>query len=1076
MSSIHSSCAINSLMKRPCCIISLFLDRTISPRLGSSSRRLRSKIGTSAVYSRSYSNISLTNSVVPVTRYGYKLTPPRSSRSIHSSIPPPATSAPIPHSTTTQTTSPDPSVVDIELLQSLYDRKEYTSVFDAYRSFRAVHDVIPFEIYNLMLKVCVDIADLSAAEVIFADIMKIYPPPSADPSKPIPEYDNQIPMEVFQSYANVALHISRESLKLEDLLNFSSGCGEILKEYNVKDPTVWTTLVDSLLVGYGKHYGGRYQLQCGTVAVELLNQMEQNKISVSHSAWLQRLVKAHGYRQDHSTVIKLLRSFSNSSSINFSEIEKSLIYSTFIAAISRCGKATTAYNLTQKILNKKIPPTVEALWCLMTVFARDGNRQVVESLHEIFVSIYDVHQDGEFDLYSPVLELYATLLRKDRFSRHFTMEDSESRRELHPRWVDILTQMKEKEIRFDQDIYEKVITCHVFSNYDDYARFPMNAASAMLEEMIDSGIPPTEYAFHTVMRGYVNTREPIGYSRKKEKVIKAFIDAMKSVNLTPTSETYSIWMLCFLPQRKLVQQLPWSLPSLKTAEKEMMESGIEHTSQSMDAMLRVLGANHYFNEMYQRFHSMPEQNITRSSHTFFTVLHACKDYPYSAQYALTIIYPELLKQEEIELDSTLYHTLIACCVSSNDMDLAWSLFNEMKSKQLNPTITIYNYLLKLYLFYQDRRGQDVLLEMRDNKITYDATTYYHLLTYFTKINPDKDKLNEVLKMIGEQNKKVDMLVEAAGENFQLPSSLLSMPIEFPPKETSETSIPDEYSFLIDDLSLPAGIESDVVQNDADSLQTETQPLTSDIIELPDLKSFIFDTKESRIAPKINIDNRMQLKILQAYTDSNDIPQAIRLFSDILFTYQSQVMKRTSKSIAYRHQLSEGSSLIPTSPYHHVNVQELPRYLSFPPKIVNAHPSFPGNLYLPRDVATATWLTCNVLLSNSHLQTEPSQSQISAVKLPIIKHRKLMVEYKNTVDMSNQEIARMLFMRSFMILKKSVGTRVIGRFTWVRDLSKRLGLEKGVQNARLDQMDQEEKEQIMRRKEFVRESSGVEDVE
>ncbi|KAL7750278.1 hypothetical protein RI367_004451 [Sorochytrium milnesiophthora] len=654
-----------------------------------------------------------------------------------------------------------------------------------------------------------------------------------------------------------------------------------------------------------------------------------------------------------------------------------------------------------------------------------------------------------FDLYSAMLYCYALALKADRFKRHQSLDDYLDRRLIHVAWCRLVTEARMLQWSLNIEGYESLLTCYVYGNYDDYNLFSLTHVSRFLEEMLSRGIFPTRHVIHTIIRGYVNTLEKYLDYRTRARFVSEYMEFLTSCGYDPTAETYSIYFLTYLPRRRLKNPLPTVTQSLRRTEQLMFDAGVAHTTESMNTLLRVYGAHQMYREVNDHFMSMAEHQVPRNARTYATVLRACQVSRFSAQYALQTVYPEMLRDPNVgPMDWTMYHTVMACAVTAQDHKLAWQLYEDMCTQRQPITHSIFNYLLKLTLFNdQPAKAEYLLTEMWRRRMFFDATTYYHLLTYFTRVQHSPNTVFLLLQRLHQQNEMAQLW------QHELAHSTTNTPVVGKSGAgTMEGDIDSSLSMDVDALTTDEAMGYDedgqAVQNVVYRPPPKADAL-EDVLKLPPKLPYprVGNISQHQRPVYVSVDTRMRLKIIQHHLAYDGIKPALKNFNSLVNDFALVMLNRQMMTRVYRNRFAP--DLESTAYGKYPNKLLSPNVLHLRP--LNGQP---GSLFMGKDVATATWLLCNHLLTtlkNSH--------RLPTIRTVEPEYARVHGRYRNLTERLRSEdfrlhgrpmflVARRVFCFAYRVLKRYVGTRSMSSFEWVIDLARKLAIRSGDLEPRL----------------------------
>ncbi|KNE67629.1 pentatricopeptide repeat domain-containing protein [Allomyces macrogynus ATCC 38327] len=819
---------------------------------------------------------------------------------------------------------------------------------------------------------------------------------------------------------------TEEHLDLADTLVF---LGEVLHDRRASWD-MWAVLLDRATAQYVHDEAGERWRTMGRTALTLMDQCRaaarENRFAVDEETLTLLTIRALGLMGD----LDALNAHAGYHDLPEGFLISSAMATQWIAAFARAGDFERGRQLFVAAVQRRETPALEAAYTLMATCAYEGKVATCMDLHSAFLDVYGttVH-DGTFDLYSPLIEACRIALVKDRFKRHPTHDEYTHRISVIKVFFDARHRMRELAIPIREQSHESILTCLVFANYDDHLRYPMTLAAQALEEMLADGYIPTEYAFHTLMRGYANNKESI-HSLDRAALITRYMDVMRACQVPVTATACSILILSLMPRKTLKNRRPFVIQRIKEVERDMLRWGVRHNRASLHALMRTYGAHREYSEVYRVLDAMPKHDVQRDAASYFTVFHACHDAPASAHYALQVLYPQMLR-DGVAADANLYHTLLACCVTVNNDALAWQLYEDMVHRAgIEPTHSVLNYMLKMALYNKHvARAQFILDEFSLRRMYYDPTSFYHLMTYFTRIEPDEKRVQALFERMREQSKLFAQYTELSASMTATPAA----------SATADSADADALNVVADPPSLRRIPASD----------EPNQPMLIVLPPIPRLPPL--GVPEAQQPIEILVDTRLNLKALQAYIMDKQYGQAFSTYCNLLCDFHVALLHKFAMSKQYRtevalaaahDQLTVGHS--PTLTY---------KVLTYPPRIVNYNPynNATGSLYLPRDVATATWIMCNALLDlpESHVpQSMPPlryvylhrgldphpvpADQVAEQYLSMIRYRTLPVAGRHRLA-----VARVLFRSAIRVLRSYLGFNTILRFAWVRDLMARL---------------------------------------
>ncbi|KAJ3348255.1 hypothetical protein GGF32_006339 [Allomyces javanicus] len=820
---------------------------------------------------------------------------------------------------------------------------------------------------------------------------------------------------------------TEEHLDLADTLVF---LGHVLHDRRASWD-MWAVLLDRATAQYAHDEAGERWRTMGRTALTLMDQCRaaarENRFAVVEVTLALLTIRALGLMGD----VDALNAHAGYQDLPEGFLASPAAVTQWIAAYARAGDFERGRKLFVTAVQRRETPALEAAYTLMATCAYEGKVATCMDLHSAFLDVYGttVH-DGTFDLYSPLIEACRIALVKDRFKRHPTHDEYTHRINVIKVFFDARHRMRELAIPIREQSHESILTCLVFANYDDHLRYPMTLAAQALEEMLADGYIPTEYAFHTLMRGYANNKESI-HSLDRAALITRYMDVMRACQVPVTATTCSILILSLMPRKTLKNRRPFVIQRIKEVERDMLRWGVRHNRASLHALMRTFGAHREYSEVYRVLDAMPKHDVQRDAASYFTVFHACHDAPASAHYALQVLYPQMLR-DGVAADANLYHTLLACCVTVNNDALAWQLYEDMVHRAgIEPTHSVLNYMLKMALYNKHvARAQFILDEFSLRRMYYDPTSYYHLMTYFTRIEPDEKRVQALFERMREQSKLFAQYTE-------LNASMTATPA------TSTAAAGSADTDALDIVADPPSLRRIPASDEPN------QPMSIVLPPIPRLPPL--GAPEAQQPIEILVDTRLNLKALQAYIMDKQYGQAFSTYCNLLCDFHVALLHKFAMSKQYRTEVALAAA------HDQVTVGHSPtltyKVLTYPPRIVNYNPynNATGSLYLPRDVATATWIMCNALLDlpESHvpksmpplryvylhrgLDPHPVPAdRVAEQYLSMIRYRTLPVAGRHRLA-----VARVLFRSAIRVLRSYLGFNTILRFAWVRDLMARL---------------------------------------
>ncbi|KAJ1511111.1 hypothetical protein HMI54_001040 [Coelomomyces lativittatus] len=715
--------------------------------------------------------------------------------------------------------------------------------------------------------------------------------------------------------------------------HFLRGVNHVLQDYiltyNFAPQTIWDSLLNTILYVFIKDLTHQRLRTIHVLALELV-QVYKHRFPTSFNAehvfvWELRI---HSFLQHHERVHAMYETYV-SSPLQMS----TTVHNAFIQAFARMNEFQKAIERFQQ--HQSVHPlTLESAYTLLMYCARQKDVLTCKSWLDTFLPLFEPHvliaQDPpSFNLYLPFIECCREALTYQRFDR-FTMSSYSL---LTYRWkvaelfMQAVHAMERLGMPKDQQCYESMLTCYTYANYDDYLKFSISKTLQVFVDMKENGVPLSPYAFQTVMRAFANTSEPLD-ALERPKLIEKYMDFMRQEKLLVDARTYSIYFYSYLHvvKEKSLPSYTESLLELKAKEEEMLNQGIQHTHESLHALMRVYGAMHAYEKMQSLFDAMPSMGLIRTEETYFTMFHGASSSETNATLALDTLLP-FMEQDQVAFSNQLMHTLFHCCTVSNHVALASELYEKLNTPTLQLTPTILNYLLKLSI--RNRLYKDVqffLDEFHRRKWFFSAATYYHLMHLYTVIVPNEGQIKALFLRIQEQMKLVEQFQH--GVLTQEPLMHASTPLETNTKEGS--SIPFRSK-------LPPSDES------------KEHLVIPPLLPLP-----AYDSPPDQHPIPILSDTRLYLKAMQMFLYENDLPNAVNSYSNILIDFHLCLLHRYAIAQMY----------LSNTPMHakmHVTGEQM---LSYPPRIVEYSPmnTHVGSLYLPEDIAKATWLLCSAILS------------------------------------------------------------------------------------------------------------------
>jgi hypothetical protein len=856
-------------------------------------------------------------------------------------------------------------------------------------------------------------------------------------------------------------NIAQKASKLKDIVYFQQATGQFLKilfipgnhdvevnriaklvgsvlvKHSPHSVDLWKQLIIGLLGLYGRDEGNGRMLLTGKTALELIKLFTKNspkaKLDVATEIELDLLrIRAYGYCQDAQSVKSIVNSLNKRKISEFYPEYLVPYYTETISAFARANDFESSVKLFTESLTQTILPKVEAAYTMLMYGAYKGLLSHCLELQSALLDAYGpVKHDSGFDLYTPIMFCCARLMLENRFARGSSENEYLLRLSAMKAFSAAYDSLKKQSIPMTEEAHETTILGLVLGNYDDHVRFPLKLASQALENMIADGFEPTRFAFHTVMRGYANSLEHIP-TFERVTFITRFIEIMESCGISASAETFSILFLSFIPKGPIKPKSAQIMEKLMESENHMESSGVRHTYQSIHALLRAYGANEAFNIVYQLLDRMSSvHGLPRTHETYECVLRASKKLPSTSRYALAVLYPRMT-QEGIVPSIDMIHTLLICCSKSENEDVAWDLYEELGTRQCELSHTTLNTLLRLCLLNRNiAKANFVLEEFSRRKMFLDATSFYHLLTYFSRVAPDKNKTLDTLDLLRRQ---ADLAKEYEAIVRSNPSTV-----------TGADNL--EQAF---DEGTPIPHRPSVASTTYSS-QLHSELTIPDLLPMPSLRA-----PQSKRPSYVQCDSRLQLKLLQGCLQHGDLENAFKTYSNLLIGFHVSILHRYA---AARHYIDESKSMITkeSTGFGHVPNLNCP-ILSYPPKVLQYNPynSAAGGLYLAKDIATATWLMATMLaetapeilphtfpplryvyLDDTTHKGEDSRKEFADEKtsrsfLDSVRTKSLPVSGRHRVA-----VARLVFRNCIRLLNSYLPFSTILLFEWVVDLMARL---------------------------------------
>ncbi|ORZ36999.1 hypothetical protein BCR44DRAFT_1459981 [Catenaria anguillulae PL171] len=796
--------------------------------------------------------------------------------------------------------------------------------------------------------------------------------------------------------------------------------------HHLHGPTAWWRLLDTVLDMYAPDMFSSRMLVAGPLALDILRKAKAAATSLEgHGAFdwnpsiaLRYEIRALGQASD----LDSLRHLFQQVSAQLMDTSLPPHPSEWITAFARAGDFDRARSLFVTCVQSEIVPSIESAYALLLRAARSNNLQATIDLQSALFDVYGPDIDDPshpgINLYSPLLEACRASLSEHRFARYPTPADWTHRLHVAKVFQETRATIARLGLHLSESAHESILACLVLANYDDHYRYPLKDAAAALEAMIQHGYMPTQYAIHTLMRGYANTRENVNV-HDRVKVILQYMGIMRACGVPVTAETYSIAFLALKPRKPIVKKRVAVIQQLHDLHREMThQHGIPHTHQSMHAYLRVMGVHGGWNHLYRAFDTMTARyGLERNATTYFTMMHALHRDAAGAQYAIEVLEPQM-RAEGVRLTPDIAHTLLACCVTVNNEKVAWQVFEAMGHAGMPVTHTVLNYLLKMALFNgRLAHAQFVLDEFGRRGMFFDPTTYYHLMTYFTKLKPDQDKVYELIERLRGQ---ADLC-----EQYSLISGCLVADLVQPTKSVGSASALVAFNPLPTELANELGEPAiEVAQRKAESASAKVDPAARSLVQLtiPPLPSLPSETCHPLQRPiQVLIDSRLHLKALQLHIGNQDYIKAFQTFTTLLCDFHVALLHRFAMARQYRAEAiadfaareaaAQAAKAADAADDDEEAVQAVisrQPMLSYPPRIVHYEPynARAGLLYLPKDVATATWLMCQSLL---HMPGDKLPSDFPAFRYVHLKPPRDVVakagkQGKRTATVANADAA------------------------------------------------------------------------
>lgn len=257
----------------------------------------------------------------------------------------------------------------------------------------------------------------------------------------------------------------------------------------------------------------------------------------------------------------------------------------------------------------------------------------------------------------------------------------------------------------------------------------LDLAEAMLDRMIDKE-PQYTRAFNSLLTACRVVDEP-------ERALRV-LARMKHAKVKPNIMTYELLLSLFgnvnPPYESGNRQSQEDvLRRISAIEMDMGRNSVEHSENSMNTLLKALGAEGMVKELLQYLHLAEDHFNSRDAQSapllgtnvYNTVLHALVE---QKERDVAIDVFEKMKAFGFKPDAVTYHIMMDCCSLTGDLQSARALMATMLQDGFTFHACTYSILMKILLANDDFEAAiNLFNEMKDERVHSDVQSYNTIL-------------------------------------------------------------------------------------------------------------------------------------------------------------------------------------------------------------------------------------------------------------------------------------------------------------------------------------------------------------
>eukprot|EP00834_Sanchytrium_tribonematis_P002736 NODE_91_length_21557_cov_0.766660.p2 type:complete len:846 gc:universal NODE_91_length_21557_cov_0.766660:16285-18822(+) len=542
----------------------------------------------------------------------------------------------------------------------------------------------------------------------------------------------------------------------------------------------------------------------------------------------------------------------------------------------------------------------------------------------------------------------------------------------------------------------------LYSHLDDYHAFPF--------EFLRKVKPINLMMGHALLVALSHSRQMSLSLQTKSVNIKTVLHMLISCGIPLTEVTIQLAFEALVRKVGYTTRLAENQNILNLIEEISMiqrRSGVPNSHQIDIAKLKVLGSNKAYNEMFAHFEIMETKDQLAYIYLYRYSRMSLESAKQCAGKYLDAIFSFIKPSKD------LFYQAFRVAKESDSIDYIPKLLDAYTS-QYEITPRLYDLLIGMLMVQYGKLDsvETLMNDMQAQNINFSNTTYYHLMTYHSSVDPNSRDLNSLITMMKERDhselpleeSNLDQIYTSTKANLQSGFSVssfyefLKFRRDFPNQSVDlENLIPSEYIHMIPppphlrNPNLVAFDSSNAIYDANSPLNSIRRNIKWDLNGKEEnlfisTENFVNDNTPATILSKkdskhtsdtsyVEFDGRMCLKVLRCLAQENRLPGALYYWSRILSGLKTSIggyyvsryesydtnydplknLLISTKSI-YKddEKLELKEKYLKYVPYCDKNVTKSP-LTAFYPRPSGLHYPVTGSIYLPSDLVKATVL-------------------------------------------------------------------------------------------------------------------------